>query len=157
MRHEVDAFMEAVAVTTSSERALSAAKPSAFLARFVVSVCALTLAQPVEAQSRQDQLLAKVVGGTTCEKTVNNGLVCNYKIGERLSFAIKDAGGSDTVIGFNHSDIAEEFYAVLYFGCVVVVPGHAHPRNYDRDYGVYVSPKNGRAYRTRQECQSAGR
>ena len=53
------------------------------------------------------------------------------------------------------NDINEDFYAVYYFGCIVVVPGHAHPRNYDLDYGVYVSPKNGRVYRTRQECQTA--
>jgi hypothetical protein len=146
--------MHAMTDTPYSETTLAAIKLSAFL---VVSVVALTPAQPARAQSLQDHLFAKVVGGTTCERTVSNGLVCNYEIGERLSFSIKDAGGSDTVIGFNRSDIAEEFYAVLYFGCMVVVPGHAHARNCDRDYGVYVSPKNGRAYRTRQQCRSAER
>jgi hypothetical protein len=100
-------------------------------------------------------LFARVVSGADCKQTVNNGLICDYKVGNKLSFSIKDAGGTDTVVGFHYSNINDEFYAVYYFDCIVVVPGHAHPRNYDRDYGVYVSPKNGRVYRTRQECQSA--
>lgn len=105
-------------------------------------------------QSLQDSLFERVVAGSDCKQTVNNGLVCDYKIGNTLSFSIKDAGGADTVVGFGYSDISKEFYAVYYFGCIVVVPGAAHPRNYDRDFGVYVSPKNGRVYKTRQECQS---
>lgn len=81
--------------------------------------------------------------------------MCEYKVGDQLTFSIKDAGGADTVVGFHLSDIKNEFYAVLYFGCIVVIPGHAHSKNYDKDYGVYVSPKNGRAYTTKTECQSA--
>ena len=107
------------------------------------------------AQSLQDQLFARVISGADCKQTVNNGLICDYKLGNKLSFSIKDAGGTDTVVGFHYSNIDDDFYAVYYFDCIVVVPGHAHSRNYDRDYGVYVSPKNGRVYRTRQECQSA--
>ncbi len=106
-------------------------------------------------QSLQDQLFTRVVFGADCKQTVNNGLICDYKVGNKLSFSIKDAGGTDTVVGFRYSNIDDDFYGVYYFDCIVVVPGHAHPRNYDRDYGVYVSPKNGRVYRTRQECQSA--
>jgi len=96
-----------------------------------------------------------VVAGADCKQTVNNGLVCSYKIGKVLSFSIKDAGGTDAVVGFHYSNIDEELYAVLYFGCIVVVPGKAHPRNYGPDYGVYVSPANGRVYRTRRECELA--
>lgn len=105
-------------------------------------------------QSQQESLFERVVAGSDCKQSVNNGLICDYKIGETLSFSIKDAGGTDTVVGFRYSDINKEFYAVYYFDCIVVVPGFAHPRNYDRDYGVYISPKNGRVYKTRQECQS---
>jgi hypothetical protein len=107
------------------------------------------------AQSLQDDLFLRVISGADCEQTMNNGLICDYTIGNVLSFSIKDAGGTDTVVGFRYSNINEELYAVYYFDCIVVVPGKAHPRNYDRDYAVYVSPKNGRVYRTRQECQSA--
>lgn len=97
------------------------------------------------AQSLQDQLFARVFSGADCKQIVNNGLVCDCKVGNNLSFSIKDAGGTDTVIGFHYSNVNDEFYAVFYFGCIVVGPGHAHPSNYDRDYGVYVSPKNGRS------------
>ena len=45
------------------------------------------------------------------------------------------------------------FYVVLYFGCVAVVPGEAHPRNYGRDYAVFISPKTGGLYRTSNECR----
>lgn len=107
------------------------------------------------AQSLQEQLFARVVTGADCKQSVNNGLICDYKVGHKLSFSIKDVGGTDTVVGFHYSNINDEFYAVYYFDCIVVVPGHAYPRNYDRDYGVYISPKNGRVYHTRKECQSA--
>lgn len=121
----------------------------------ILWVVAFAYSHVAVAQSLQDQLFARVVSGADCKQTVNNGLICDYKVGNKLSFSIKDAGGTDTVVGFHYSNINDEFYAVYYFDCIVVVPGHAHPRNYDRDYGVYVSPKNGLVYRTRQECQSA--
>jgi hypothetical protein len=107
------------------------------------------------AQSLQDQLFERVVAGASCKQTVNNGLICDYKVGNKLAFSIKDAGGTDTVVGFHYSNINDDFYAVYYFDCIVVVPGHAHPRNYDLGYGVFVSPRNGRVYRTRSDCQSA--
>ena len=103
----------------------------------------------------QDKLFERVLAGADCDQTVNDGLICDYKIEDKLSFSIKDAGGTDTVVVFHYSNINEELYAVYYFGCIVVVPGMAHPRNYDRDYGVFISPKNGRAYKTRRECQAA--
>jgi hypothetical protein len=103
----------------------------------------------------QDQLFANVLAGAECKQTTNNGLICDYKLKEGLHFSIKDAGGTDTVVGFHHSDINEKFYAVLYFNCIVVVPGNAHPRNYGKEYGAYVSPRTGRAYKSQQECQAA--
>ena len=121
----------------------------------ILWVVAFAYSHLAGAQSLQDKLFARVVAGADCKQTVNNGLICEYRIGNKLSFSIKDAGGTDTVVGFHYSNINDELYAVYYFGCIVVVPGYAHPKNYDRDYGIYVSPKNGRVYRTRQECQSA--
>ena len=123
--------------------------------RLLSVLAALLLSATAFSDSLQEQLFAKVVAGADCKQTINNGLMCEYKIGDQLRFSIKDAGGTDTVVGFHLSNINNEFYAVLYFGCIVVVPGHAHPRNYNKDYGVYVSPKNGRVYKTKVECQSA--
>ena len=87
------------------------------------------------------------------EGSRNNGRSCTYKFGEFLEIGIKDIGGTDTVIGFHHSDMREELYAVMYFGCIAVVPGGAHPRNYDRNYGVFISPTTGRIYSTSAECR----
>lgn len=95
-----------------------------------------------------------VVAGAECKQDLNNWLNCNYKVGHNLKFSIKDAGGSDQVIAFNHSDINDDYAAVMYFGCIVVIPGKA-TKNHGIDDNIYVSPKNGRVYRTRQECQAA--
>ena len=124
------------------------------LIRLVIFLTLPTLGSFAVAQSLQDELFERVLKGADCNQTTNNGLICDYKIGGKLSFSIKDAGGTDTVVGFRYSNINEEFYAVYYFDCIVVVPGMAHPRNYDRDYGVFISPKNGHAYKTRRECQA---
>lgn len=108
------------------------------------------------AQSAKDDLFAKVVAGADCKQTVNNGLICEYKVGKKLRFSIKDAGGSDPVISFRHSDWDDDFYAVMYFGCIVVVPGTGSKEKYESD-GIYIAPKNGRVFRTRSECQAANR
>ena len=109
------------------------------------------------AQTPHEELFTNAVAGADCKQTLNNGLICEYKVGQKLSFSIKDAGGSDEVIGFRHSDINDDFYAVMYFGCIVVVPGLANQKKYGKDDGAFVAPKNGRVYRTRHECQSANK
>jgi hypothetical protein len=107
------------------------------------------------ADAQQLQLLNRVLAGTKCEETINNGRICDYLVG-KLVFSIKDVGGTDTVIGFRHSDIQDELYAVMYFGCVAVVPGKAHPRNYNLAFGVHVSPITGNVYATSEACRAAG-
>lgn len=102
--------------------------------------------------AQQLELLNRVLAGTKCEESLNNGRICDYSVG-KLGFSIKDVGGTDTVIGFRHSDIEDEFYAVMYFGCIAVVPGKAHPRNYGLDYGVHVSPRSGNVFRTSIACR----
>jgi hypothetical protein len=139
----------------SGIHSLAAMKLTSFVRKTAMLAAFLPSAQAALSQTLQEQLLAKVIAGADCKQSINNGLLCDYKVGDQLSFSIKDAGGIDTLVGFQHSNINAEFYAVFYFGCVVVVPGHAHPKNYDHNYGVYVSPKNGRVYRTKQECQSS--
>ena len=123
----------------------------------VLSIAAtLSLTLPaVHAQSQQDVLLQRALKGTTCEQVPNNGRSCKYEFGNVLTLRIKDVGGTDTVVGFHNSNIKNELYAVLYFGCIVVVPGQAHPRNYDKDYGVHISPKTGLVYKTSAECRAS--
>ena len=106
----------------------------------------------VNAAQLEDQLFARAIAATKCEQIPNNGRYCTYRFGEALEIGIKDVGGTDTVVGFHHSNIKNDLYAVLYFGCVAVVPGKAHPHNYDQDYGVFISPMTGLIYQTRKEC-----
>lgn len=108
------------------------------------------------AQSAKDELFQNVIAGADCTQTLNNGLICEYKVGQSLRFSIKDAGGSDQVIAFRYSNWDEDYYAVMYFGCIVVVPGTASKEKYGGD-GVYIAPKSGRVFRTRQECQAANK
>ncbi len=107
------------------------------------------------AQSNQDALFQRAVKATKCAQIPNNGRYCTYKFGSELTIGIKDVGGTDTVVGFHNSNIKNELYAVLYFGCIAVVPGEAHPRNYDKDYRVHISPKTGMLYRTSIECRAS--
>jgi hypothetical protein len=105
--------------------------------------------------SLQDRWVQRAIDGTKCEDIPNNGRYCTYSFGDVLKIGIKDVGGSDTVVGFHKSNIDSELYAVLYFGCVAVVAGKANPKNYDRDYGVFISPKTGNIYRTSPECKAS--
>jgi hypothetical protein len=119
-------------------------------------VAALSLASTVAcAQSRQDILFQRALKASSCEQVPNNGRYCKYEFGQFLAIGIKDVGGSDTVVGFHNSNIKNELYAVLYFGCIAVVPGESHPRNYDLDYGVHISPKTGLVYRSSAECRAS--
>jgi hypothetical protein len=124
-------------------------------APILIAAALLLSSLEVAAQSTQDALFARALKATTCQQTPNNGRYCKYEFGTTLAIGIKDVGGTDTVVGFHNSSIKNELYAVLYFGCVVVVPGEAHPRNYDRDYGVHISPKTGLVYRSSAECRAS--
>lgn len=122
----------------------------------ILAVASLSLASTMAcAQSRQDVLFQRALKASSYEQVANNGRSCKYEFGQVLAFGIKDVGGSDTVVGFHNSNIKNEFYAVLYFGCIAVVPGESHPRNYDLNYGVHISPKTGLVYRSSAECRAS--
>ena len=124
------------------------------LAFLVAAALSLVLPQAI-AQSKQDVLFQRALKATSCEQVPNNGRYCKYDFELVLTIGIKDVGGTDTVVGFHNSNIRNELYAVLYFGCIAVVPGEAHPRNYDQEYGVHISPKTGRVYGTSAECRAS--
>ena len=122
---------------------------------FTAIVSLLVAVTPAHSQTLQDKLYQRALKGIKCEVVPNNGRYCTYGFGDTLTIGIKDVGGSDTVVGFHNSNIKNELYAVLYFGCVVVVPGKAHPDNYTKDYGVSISPKTGLVYKTTTECRAS--
>jgi hypothetical protein len=107
------------------------------------------------AQTVNERLFEEALAGSDCKQTANNGLLCEYRLGKRLHIAIKDAGGGDQVIGFRHSDINDDYYGVMYFGCIVIVPGLTNLKKYGKDDGAFIAPRNGRIYKTLKECRAA--
>jgi hypothetical protein len=120
-----------------------------------IAVCIFWMSSHVYAVDLQEDLYQRAVGSTKCEQIPNNGIYCKYQFGRVLEIGIKDVGGSDTVIGFHNSNIENELYAIMYFGCVAVVPGKAHPKSYGQEYGVHISPRTGHIYRTSPECRES--
>ena len=121
----------------------------------IFAAIASLMSSHVFAQPSQDVLFQRALKATKCEQIANNGRYCKYEFGRVVTVGIKDVGGSDTVIGFHNSNINNELYAVMYFGCVVIVPGEAHPKTYDKDYSVHISPKTGLVYKTSAECRAS--
>jgi hypothetical protein len=123
------------------------------LALFIAMI-AWSTAYPSEPPEIQAKLLNRILAGTKCEDVPNNGRRCVYKVGT-LHVSIKDVGGSDTVVGFQHSDSKEEFFAVMYFGCVAVIPSRYEAMKHDRNFGVFISPVTGKVYLSPNECRAA--
>lgn len=121
----------------------------------IITILLALLPSIVLAETIQEKLFQQAVKGTKCEQIANNGRYCTYEFGSILKIGIKDVGGTDTVVGFHNSNINNDLYATLYFGCIAVVPGHAHQKNYEREYGVYISPTTGLIYNTSTECRES--
>lgn len=114
-------------------------------------------AAAVQAPTPQDELFKEVVERGSCKQTRDSGTFCEYKVGKKFWLSIRDVGGREEAIVFQHSDWDEDYYAVLHGGCIAVVPGALNQRKFANYDGVYISPKNGRLFRALAECQSARR
>ena len=96
------------------------------------------------------------VRDASCKQNLQGNLICNYKVGNDLEFSITAAGETDTGISFIRSNIKGDFYARfgIMHGCIIISQGEVAAQAAPVDH-AFVSPKNGRVYRTWQECQSA--
>jgi|LNAP01.1.fsa_nt_gb hypothetical protein len=119
-------------------------------------VCALSVSAWAQtALATREDLFRLVVSGSTCRQLPHgNRTLCEYKVG-KLEFALRNEENGIYNIAFRHSDQQDDFYAVHYGGCVAVVPGLGHPRNYEAEYVAYVAPQNGRVYRDLTQCKAA--
>src|SRR4051795_676996 len=90
----------------------------------VFAILAVTLAIPTsfadEATDAHLALLNQMLSGTHCQGTPTDGLQCTYRLGT-LEIAIGNVGGATPIVAFNHSDSDDEFYAVMYSGCIAVI------------------------------------
>jgi hypothetical protein len=104
-----------------------------------------------------------VLAGKKCETGTNQTLSCEYTVGNGLKFTITGIGQPDTGITFMKSSFDEDFYASygLLHGCVIVQRGTEGVKSEDAleagsfaDY-AFVSPRNGKVYKSWNQCQAA--
>ena len=91
-----------------------------------------------------------LVAGKSCQEGKNQSLSCSYKAGKSLLIEIAGIGSPDTGIAFLKSDYDGEYYGKygLLHGCIIV--------NSTKDIGsfAFISPRNGKIYKTWQECKT---
>lgn len=110
---------------------------------------------PMLAGAAEPGLYDRVKRGSSCEQSKDAGRYCEFKIDGVVDIGIKDVGGDHTVVGFRHSDVDAELYAVLYGGCIAIVPGKGNTSARHRDYGVFISPRTGEVYRASVACEQS--
>jgi hypothetical protein len=120
---------------------------------FAIAVVIVFSVSPVAAgNTAYDDTLA----GKKCkERDYNQSIDCQYRVGEDLEFSIDDIGMSDTGITFIRSKGFEgDYYATfgLMHGCIIVKHG-SHSIFFCSDF-AFVSPKNGRVYKTWEDCKA---
>ena len=96
-----------------------------------------------------------VVNGMACKQQSSGRLDCEYKVGKSLWFLISGVGQQDVMINFYRVNVDEDYVASVApaHGCVVVKPAKA-----DAPASVaFVSPVDGKIYRTWNTCASKKR
>ena len=82
---------------------------------------------------------------------------CEYAVGNGLHFLINGVGQPDWGIAFYKSSVDDDFYGSFssLHECIGVYRGRKGLASLDAlEDDAFVSPKNGKVYRTREECQS---
>ena len=94
-----------------------------------------------------------------CQANELNGSIdCEYKVGKDLHIAIAAVGETTTGISFFRSNMDGDFYGSVgvQHGCVVVKSGAKSPKEISPLDFAFISPRNGKVYRTWMECKAAG-
>ena len=97
-----------------------------------------------------------VLKGKTCKyEESSQSLNCEYTVGTGLHFVIEGLGQRDTGITFLKSSADEDFFASLglLHGCVIVARGKKGEGIADVPEFAFVSPRNGKVYKSWEECQ----
>ena len=126
--------------------------------QWVTVVLITGIATTVATSAVADSIYDLTVKGTSCQNRDVGGVDCTYRIGKDLEFEIAGIGDPDAGIAFTRSNMSGDFYAKfgLQHGCVIVVRGFAGSAPHPIDF-AFVSPRNGRVYRTWQECGASSK
>ena len=116
--------------------------------KIITAVFLLSIFPPYALAS--DSTYDAVVAGKKCQEGKNQGLSCSYRVGKSLLIEIAGMGSPDTGIAFLKSDYDGDFYGKygVQHGCIII--------NSTKDLFsfAFVSPKNGKIYKTWQECKN---
>jgi len=121
--------------------------------RLIIIVATLTLVSPAvwaEGPAYDDTL-----SGKKCSES-DQQLNCEYKVGRDLEFSIAGIGVPDTSITFTRTmGLEGEYYASfgLMHGCIIIKHGK-NSNLFFKDF-AFVSPKNGKVYRTSDSSKLA--
>jgi hypothetical protein len=104
-----------------------------------------------------------VLAAKACSSTkVSQSIECNYKVGKDLYFTIAGVGEPDAGVTFMKSSYDGDFYASfgIMHGCVIVKRGPKVANHEIAGPGslmdfAFVSPRNGKVYRTWEDCGSS--
>jgi len=118
---------------------------------FIIAVIFIFLASTVcaEETAYEDTLSGKKCG------EFQQQLNCNYKVGKDLEFSIDGIGLPDTAITFTRTKGLEgDYYATfgLMHGCIIIKHGKGS-NLFFKDF-AFVSPKNGKVYKTWEDCKA---
>ena len=98
--------------------------------------------------------------GASCGPQWPNKYVteCEYRVGRALRFSIVGVGGTSPRVRFLKADSGSDYFASYSTGdgCVVVERGEQGKTLLSFDK-AFVSPRDGRVYRSRLECQATNR
>ncbi len=97
-----------------------------------------------------DSTYNAVVKGKKCQEDRNQSISCSYKVGKTLYIEIAGIGSPDTGIAFLKSDFDGDYYGKygMLHGCIIV--------NSVKDLFsfAFISPTNGKVYKSWQECKN---
>jgi hypothetical protein len=102
-----------------------------------------------------DTAYQDTLSGKLCkEDEATQQLHCNYKVGKDLEFSIDAIGTPYTGITFTRSNIKGDYFATfgLMHGCVIVK--HGGDDLALKPDVAFVSPKNGKVYKTWVDCKA---
>ena len=114
-------------------------------ALFAIVLSTILLPCALASETTYDVLVA----GKYCQESRDQSLSCSYKAGKSLFIEIAGIGSPDTGVAFMKSDYHGDYYAkygVLH-GCIIV------NRTSDFNSFAFISPKNGKIYKTWPECK----
>ncbi len=110
---------------------------------------------PIAAQAQgAPSVFDVVVQSASCKQDSNGRRICSYKVGKDLEFTILGVGDGDAHISILRSNWEGDYYARITLNkhCVIVAPGKARAPSARMNDFAFVSPRTGKAHRTREEC-----